>query len=281
MEDAVSDPGNDPSFVEVDDDELSEDQGKRSGERPAARFFEPLPLGSNAFAAPLAPEPSERPGPLARIPTLALVLLGAAGVAGAAVAVAIALRSAKAPEPVASPAPPSARTAPAADDTPAASPAPAAVPALAPLHEVALRNPEEGVDDTPSNAAAAAPKRAEPAPASSATEAKSAAPDESHGSTHSRSHHSHAAQGLPAQPDRAQVMAAMNALRPDVNACFGDKHGTATAEIRAAGRTGRVISARVQGQTGSVGSCIARAVRKAHFPRFAAESIAISYPFAH
>jgi hypothetical protein len=86
---------------------------------------------------------------------------------------------------------------------------------------------------------------------------------------------------LPDGPSRAQVLAAMARVQPAVRACLPAGHGMATADMTILGRTGRVSSAQVSGQVGRPGSCIARAVRKARFPRFAAESISIRYPMAH
>jgi hypothetical protein len=72
----------------------------------------------------------------------------------------------------------------------------------------------------------------------------------------------------------------MRKITPAVNACFGSTHGTAKASFAVVGKTGRVIGARVTGKTGKVGSCIARSVRRARFPKFAKPRIEISYPFA-
>jgi hypothetical protein len=70
----------------------------------------------------------------------------------------------------------------------------------------------------------------------------------------------------------------MKAVQPAVRDCFGDVHGTVTAKMKILGSSGRVTTAQVTGQPGRIGSCVARAVRQAHFPPFAAESLTISYP---
>lgn len=88
-----------------------------------------------------------------------------------------------------------------------------------------------------------------------------------------------AASNLPEKPSRADVIKAMNGVKKAVSACAKGKGGVATASITVAGPTGRVKSAQIQGQTGAVGSCIARAVRKARFPKFKANSFQIKYPF--
>jgi hypothetical protein len=86
---------------------------------------------------------------------------------------------------------------------------------------------------------------------------------------------------LPLQPSRAQVIAAMQRITPAVNACFGQRHGKAKVLLTVIGRTGRVTTARVIGQRGQVGSCIARAVRRARLPAFGQRKLQISFPFAH
>jgi len=84
---------------------------------------------------------------------------------------------------------------------------------------------------------------------------------------------------LPARLTRDQVIAAMRAIAPAVHACFGATHGMAKVKFSVVGKTGRVVGARVSGQSGSVGSCIARSVHRARFPKFAKRRIEISYPF--
>lgn len=89
------------------------------------------------------------------------------------------------------------------------------------------------------------------------------------------------APALPSELSRKQVVAAMRKITPAVNECFGDTHGKAMATFSVVGKTGRVVGARVTGQTGKVGSCIARAVRRARFPKFAGPRLKVSYPFAN
>ena len=86
---------------------------------------------------------------------------------------------------------------------------------------------------------------------------------------------------LPQTPGRDDVIAAMNRVQPAVAACGGGQHGTATVAIVVAGTTGRVTNATVSGQFSGtpVGSCIARAVRGATFPRFQRASFTVNYPF--
>ena len=80
-------------------------------------------------------------------------------------------------------------------------------------------------------------------------------------------------------PTRSDVIGAMARIKPAVQACFGESHGVAKVSFFVRGKTGRVTTARVQGVIGKAGSCIARAVRRARFPKFAKDRIEISYPF--
>jgi hypothetical protein len=89
------------------------------------------------------------------------------------------------------------------------------------------------------------------------------------------------AEDLPEQPSRDETLAAMRGVEAAVRACAANETLTGTAEvaINVAGGTGRVTSATVTGITGTVGSCIARAVRNARFPRFSRPSFSIKYPY--
>jgi hypothetical protein len=75
------------------------------------------------------------------------------------------------------------------------------------------------------------------------------------------------------------VIAAMKRVTPAVTECFGTTRGKATVHTSFRGKTGRVASARVSGQHGEVGSCIARAVRRAKVSPFAKDKLDIAYPF--
>lgn len=87
--------------------------------------------------------------------------------------------------------------------------------------------------------------------------------------------------GTPATPSRDDVLSAMKAVTGAVKSCGGGQHGTATVAITFRGSTGRVSNAQVSGQfAGSpVGSCVARAVRKAKVPPFTKDSFNVKYPF--
>jgi hypothetical protein len=89
------------------------------------------------------------------------------------------------------------------------------------------------------------------------------------------------AEDLPDQPSRDETLAAMRGVEGAVRACAANETITGTAEvaINVAGATGRVTSATVTGITGTVGSCIARAVRNSRFPRFGRSTFTIKYPY--
>lgn len=87
--------------------------------------------------------------------------------------------------------------------------------------------------------------------------------------------------GAPETPSRSDVVAAMSAVQSAVAACGNGEHGTATVAVTVSGATGRVTEANVSGQFAGtpVGSCIARAVRGATFPRFTRPTFTVNYPF--
>jgi hypothetical protein len=86
---------------------------------------------------------------------------------------------------------------------------------------------------------------------------------------------------LPETPSRDETLAAMRGVESAVRACAAGQsvQGTAEVQMTVSGSTGRVTTANVNGITGAVGSCIARAVRNAKFPHFTKPSFAIKYPY--
>jgi hypothetical protein len=84
---------------------------------------------------------------------------------------------------------------------------------------------------------------------------------------------------LPAEPSRAAVLAALTRVKPAALACFGSERGVAKVTFFVRGKTGRVTTAHVTGLTGAAGSCVARAVRRATFPKFQKDRLEISFPF--
>ena len=75
-----------------------------------------------------------------------------------------------------------------------------------------------------------------------------------------------ASEPLPRQPERTHVLAAVESVRAEARACGFS--GTTFVNVTVEGRTGRVTNAAADRALGDVSQCIARAVRRADFPRF-------------
>jgi hypothetical protein len=86
--------------------------------------------------------------------------------------------------------------------------------------------------------------------------------------------------GLPAQPSRDEIKLTIEASRAALQTCAGANHGMTTAHITILG-SGRVSAANIEGAFAGTlqGSCMARALRAATFPRFSAPSLQVTYPF--
>jgi hypothetical protein len=280
--------------------------GRVSGARRALNYsaYDGLmQLGSDAFTAPLPPPKSERPrfSP-PRIHAGWYMISAAAGFSVGAVVLAIVFKPSLTPErPPVSLAHSAGYIGPwtmvtknepvqmrevlepvqPIDAPPAQLPAAAAsakVEPAAPAQVAEHAAPEQAA--APAEAAAdTQTSQTEPTP----SEPMATAQPQPHAShTEGSRAHRHERQAAPvAQLSRAQVIAAMQKVQPEVSACFHGTNGTANADVTILGRTGRVTTAQVSGQNGAVGSCIARAVRKATFPTFKAETLSIRYPFAH
>jgi len=85
---------------------------------------------------------------------------------------------------------------------------------------------------------------------------------------------------LPDKPTRAQVLQSLQSVEPRVRGCRETRGGIAQVRITVAS-SGRVRNAVVQGVFAGTpeGSCVARAVRRARFPKFKDESFSVTYPF--
>jgi cytoskeletal protein RodZ len=202
------------------------------------------------------------------------VVLGAASAGGLAIWIAVLINRPPAPKHEDKPAAAEhsakeAKSVP-ADDTqkPAAAEAPAA----------AAKTPEPEAKPEPAAAAAAtaapAAEAGKPAAETPSTKREQEARERRHAEKAAKA----AAANLPAAPSRADVLAAMSKVQPAVARCMSGTHGIVTADMKIEGPTGRVMSANISGAPGSAGSCIAGAVRKAHFPPFSQASLAIRYP---
>lgn len=87
---------------------------------------------------------------------------------------------------------------------------------------------------------------------------------------------------LPSTPSRGDVTSALGSVASAVRTCGQGAHGMATTRIVFSGETGRVSDAQVTSASLSpeVRSCVARAVRGAHVPRFTQRTFSVNYPFS-
>jgi hypothetical protein len=88
------------------------------------------------------------------------------------------------------------------------------------------------------------------------------------------------APALPGQPSRDDIKVGLQSVRAALQACAGTTHGMSTARVTISG-SGRVASATIEGAFAGTpqGSCMARALRGAAFPRFGTPSLQVTYPF--
>jgi hypothetical protein len=84
---------------------------------------------------------------------------------------------------------------------------------------------------------------------------------------------------LPDAPSREQVIGAVGAIRSELAQCAAGRGGVAQLDLTVA-NTGRVVHALVIGDFAGTpqGSCMARALRKASFPRFKQDRFRVLYP---
>jgi hypothetical protein len=87
---------------------------------------------------------------------------------------------------------------------------------------------------------------------------------------------------LASEPSRKQVKDVMDSIAQDVNACAKGQSGRVTVRFTVSGTTGVVLSSDVFDsgfEDAAIGTCAARAVRHAQFPRFSRDKLTIKYPF--
>ena len=86
---------------------------------------------------------------------------------------------------------------------------------------------------------------------------------------------------LPLTPSREQVSAGFEGVRAQLAQCAAGQQGVAQLAVTIA-NTGRISHALIEGKFAGTpeGSCMARAVRSARFPRFAQATLKVSYPVA-
>jgi hypothetical protein len=242
-----------------------------------------LPAGGPAFSSPLGLPTSDRIA-RQRKQIAVLLVVGGAFVSSAAVALALVVRAGRVREQP-TPVQPS-LTVDVGSVPPLAVRAIPELPVAAPVQPTALsgaiaapgaRAPSSGTGAQPVSTDAERSSRtmraAEPLP-------ERAARTDAIPGVRRKQRAAAGAPPLPLQPSRAQVIAAMQRVMPAVSACFGRRHGSAKVLVTVLGKTGRVTTARVSGQRGKIGSCIASAVRRARLPKFEQRKLEISYPFA-
>ena len=87
---------------------------------------------------------------------------------------------------------------------------------------------------------------------------------------------------LPDTPPRDSVASGLRSVSGAVRSCGAGQHGMAQVTVTVSGATGRVTNAVVSGQFAGtpVGSCVARAVRGARFPRFRRSTFQVTFPYS-
>jgi hypothetical protein len=89
-------------------------------------------------------------------------------------------------------------------------------------------------------------------------------------------------ESLPETPTRHQVLTTLRSLEGEVRMCAEGADGVVSTRLVVDGDTGRVTSATVSGDFAgtAIGSCAARVVRTARFPRFSRERFEIAFPYS-
>jgi predicted Zn finger-like uncharacterized protein len=228
-------------------------------------------------AAAVAPEPEADEPVAAAEPADEPARETSSRKAGKVRSAAVARGSSRAPKPAPEPKAVKAERGSAAAKVAAAEPEPAAEKEKPSIDDLLL-------DDSKPAAAAAAPAAAEPAKPKAA-----AGPRDIDSLMNGAVPTKQAAAGappgdssLPELPSRDDVKATMGAVADDVKACAEGQtlaDPVATVALTVIGATGRVQSVRVTGNPGPVGTCIARAVRAAAFPKFSKVQQTINFPF--
>lgn len=87
---------------------------------------------------------------------------------------------------------------------------------------------------------------------------------------------------MPERPTKKEVMEALGAIKPDVQACGRGRKGLAQVSMLFKGSTGKVVSARIPGgdfEGTAQAKCITDAVLEARVPPFLQETFSVSFPF--
>ena len=87
-------------------------------------------------------------------------------------------------------------------------------------------------------------------------------------------------EALPEQPSRDDVQQRLLGMRDKLASCAGDQHGTSYANVTINGN-GRVSHSTIEGAFAGTpaGSCMARTLRSASFPRFTGPQFTVRYPY--
>lgn len=168
---------------------------------------------------------------------------------------------------------------------------PAATPAAVRSKVATARRSEGETEATRSAPAAAAPATPAAAPAGQRATTKRGTSDidslldQAIGANARNNPAPRAAQddnaNLPETPPRDAVASALRSVETQVKGCSTGEHGMAMATVIVTGSTGRVSNVNVTGQFAGtpVGSCVARTVRGARFPRFKRETFQVTFPY--
>jgi hypothetical protein len=152
---------------------------------------------------------------------------------------------------------------------------PALSEVLAIAHEIAARPAQEPTRAAQSNKTKLQPSAAMPRAHKPTRAANAPAPLETTAADDTQD------VDLPAQPSRDAVQSSLEHLRPSLLACAQGSHAVGFASVTIAS-TGKVSYSVIEGPFAgtNAGSCMARALRAATFPRFEGASFKVHYPFA-
>jgi hypothetical protein len=82
---------------------------------------------------------------------------------------------------------------------------------------------------------------------------------------------------LPATPTQAEVRTVLRSVEDEVAMCGSS--GIAVARLRIEGASGEVTDVAVTGADPAVAACVAGAIERVRFPRFAHDELAVSFPY--
>lgn len=242
-----------PQQPQTESAQIAQNAAPPAEPTPTAAPVTAPPAALAAAPPPAAPQPAAEER--AAVARRAVAAPATAATRGAAPAGAAARDSAEHEAPSPAPAPAREPRAAAPTPAPAAAPAPAR-PAAAAAPTPPSTGGARSVDDLMARVAGAGA-----APAAAAPAADTAAE-------------------LPERPTRSQITSVLSGLNGAVRSCTNGQTGTAPVSL-VIQNDGTVSQANVSGQFGgsAAGECISGVVRRAHFPRFRAQQVSLTYPF--